>query len=149
MSLEIARIEPQTAGARRFLADGKRRMLIGADWVEALSGRRLDTLNPATGEVLASIPAGDAADIDRAVAAARAAFESPGWRDMTGAQRARLLWKMADLMEANLDELAELETLDQGKPVWVGKYAEIPGAIDQFRYFAGQATKIEGTTIPT
>jgi phenylacetaldehyde dehydrogenase len=149
VSLEIARIEPQTAGARRFLADGKRRMLIGADWVEALSGRRLDTLNPATGEVLASIPAGDAADVDRAVAAARAAFESPGWRDMTGAQRARLLWKMADLMEANLDELAELETLDQGKPVWVGKYAEIPGAIDQFRYFAGQATKIEGTTIPT
>ncbi len=68
---------------------------------------------------------------------------------MTGAQRARLLWRMADLMEQNLDELAELETLDQGKPIGVARYAEIPGAIDQFRYFAGQANRIEGTTIPT
>jgi phenylacetaldehyde dehydrogenase len=149
MSIEVASLEPQTAGARSFLARRDRRMLIGADWVDAASGARLDTVNPATGEVLATIPAGDAVDVDRAVAAARRAFEDPAWRDMTGAQRARLLWKMADLMEAHLDELAELETLDQGKPVWVGKYAEIPGGIEQFRYFAGQATKIEGTTIPT
>jgi len=124
-------------------------MLIGGAWVEAQGGERLDSLNPATGKVLASIPSGDARDVDLAVRAAREALHSPAWRDLTGAQRARLLWKMADLMEAHLDELAELESLDQGKPLWVGKYAEIPGGIEQFRYFAGEATKIEGTTIPT
>jgi phenylacetaldehyde dehydrogenase len=149
MSTEIARLEPQTPGAKRFLASRRKQLFIGNEWVDAASGKTLDTVNPATGEVLAQIAAGAAADVERAVASARAAFESPAWRDMTGAQRARLLWRMADLMEASLDELAELETLDQGKPVWVGKYAEIPGGIDQFRYFAGQATKIEGTTIPT
>lgn len=124
-------------------------MFIGGEWVEALSGARLETHNPASGAVLGTIPAGAAADVDRAVAAARTAFESAAWRDMTGAKRARLLWKIADLLEAHLDELCELETLDQGKPLWVGKYAEVPGAIDQFRYFAGEATKIEGTTIPS
>ncbi|MBU3671616.1 MAG: aldehyde dehydrogenase family protein [Sinobacteraceae bacterium] len=124
-------------------------MLIGGEWLEAQGGERLESLNPATGKVLASIPSGDARDVDLAVRAAREALNSPAWRDLTGAQRARLLWKMADLMEAHLDELAELESLDQGKPVWVGKYAEIPGGIEQFRYFAGEATKIEGTTIPT
>ncbi|NDE01921.1 MAG: aldehyde dehydrogenase family protein [Gammaproteobacteria bacterium] len=124
-------------------------MLIGGQWVEAQGGERLESLNPATGKVLASIPSGDARDVDLAVRAAREALNSPAWRDLTGAQRARLLWRMADLMEAHLDELAELESLDQGKPLWVGKYAEIPGGIEQFRYFAGEATKIEGTTIPT
>jgi phenylacetaldehyde dehydrogenase len=124
-------------------------MLIGGQWVEAQGGERLESLNPATGKVLASIPSGDTRDVDLAVRAAREALNSPAWRDLTGAQRARLLWRMADLMEAHLDELAELESLDQGKPLWVGKYAEIPGGIEQFRYFAGEATKIEGTTIPT
>ncbi len=149
MTLTVASIAPQTAGARSFLASGAKKMLIGTDWVNALSGKTLDAINPATGELLATIPAGDASDIDRAVKAARASFESGVWRDMVGAQKARVLWKMADLMEAHLDELAELETLDQGKPIWVGKFAEIPGGIEQFRYFAGAATKIEGTTIPT
>lgn len=149
MTLDVAQIEPQQAGTRQFLAQSRRRMLIDNEWVEAASGRSFDTLNPATGTVLGQVPAGEAADIDRAVAAARRAFESPAWRDIVPAQRARLLWKMADLMEQHIDELAELETLDQGKPIWVGRYAEIPGAIEQFRYFAGQAMRIEGTTIPT
>ncbi len=149
MTLIIPALKPETLGAINFLHRHEHFMLIGNDWVNARCGARLDTLNPATGEVLGSIPAGDATDIDLAVTAARAALESPSWRDLTGAQRARLLWKMADLMEQHLDELSELETLDQGKPLWVAKYAEIPGAIDQFRYFAGQATKIEGSTIPT
>jgi len=149
MSLIIDDLQPQSAGAQQFLQSGQRRMLIGGAWVEAQGGERLDSLNPATGKVLASIPSGDARDVDLAVRAAREALHSPAWRDLTGAQRARLLWKMADLMEAHLDELAELESLDQGKPLWVGKYAEIPGGIEQFRYFAGEATKIEGTTIPT
>jgi phenylacetaldehyde dehydrogenase len=149
MNLTVSPIEPQSAGARRFLASRRKQHFIDNQWVDSRSGRTLDTVNPATGETLANIAAGDAYDVDLAVAAARRAFESPAWRDLTGSQRARLLWRMADLMEANLEELAELETLDQGKPVWVGRYAEIPGGIEQFRYFAGAATRIEGTTIPT
>jgi phenylacetaldehyde dehydrogenase len=149
MTLAVNDLQPQTTGARQFLQRADRHMLIGGEWVDAQNGERLESLNPATGKVLASIPSGDARDVDLAVRAAREALNSPAWRDLTGAQRARLLWRMADLMEAHLDELAELESLDQGKPVWVGKYAEIPGGIEQFRYFAGEATKIEGTTIPT
>jgi phenylacetaldehyde dehydrogenase len=149
MIATVPHLAPSTAGAVRFLAAPRKQLLIGGEWVDALSGRTFESLNPATGEVLAHVPAADRADVDRAVAAARRAFESPAWRDMTPARRARLLWKMADLMEANLEELAELETLDQGKPIWIGRYAEIPGGIEQFRYFAGQATRIEGTTTPT
>ena len=149
MTLAIDDLQPQSAGAQQFLQSPERRMLIGGTWVDAQGGERLETVNPATGKVLASIPSGDARDVDLAVRAARDALHSAAWRDLTGAQRARLLWRMADLMEAHLDELAELESLDQGKPLWVGKYAEIPGGIEQFRYFAGEATKIEGTTIPT
>lgn len=149
MSLEITSLQPQTKGAQAFLARAAQRMLIGGEWVSAASGETLDTLNPATGEVLGKIPAGAEADIDRAVAAARKALTDPSWRELTPSARSRLLWRMAELLEANLDELAELESLDNGKPLWVGKYAEIPGAIEQFRYFAGEARRIEGTTIPT
>ena len=146
-SLELGQWAPATAGARQFLAQPDRRMLIGGEWVEACSGACLESRNPATGEVHASIPAGDARDVDVAVAAAREAFERGPWRTLLPAERARLLWKVADLIEAHLDELAELESLDQGKPLWVAKYAEIPGAIEQFRYFAGAATRLEGSTI--
>ena len=149
MTLSIANILPSHSDTLRFLATPVRKLLINNEWVAARSGETIETRNPATGELLAQIAAGGAADVDLAVNAARKALESPAWRDMTPAARAKLLWKMADVMEAHLDELAELETLDQGKPLWVGKYAEIPGGIDQFRYFAGQVTKIEGTTIPT
>lgn len=147
--LDIVDLAPSSAAARQFLQRRDHRMFIGGEWVEAASGARLETRNPANGALLGTIPAGAAADVDRAVAAARSAFESAAWRDMTGAKRARLLWRIADLLEANVEELCELETLDQGKPLWVAKYAEVPGAIDQFRYFAGEATKIEGTTIPS
>lgn len=149
MTQSIPHIEPATPGARRFLENPNKKMLIGPDWVDAVSGKQIDSLNPATGKLLARIPAGERADVDRAVAAARASFDSGVWRDMTGAQRARVLWRMAELMEAHIDELAELETLDQGKPLFVGRWAEIPGGIEQFRYFAGQATRMEGRTIPT
>ena len=149
MTLLIANVLPSHPDTLRFLATPVRKLLINNEWLAALSGETIETRNPATGELLAQIAAGGAADVDLAVSAARKALESPAWRDLTPAARAKLLWKMADVMEAHLDELAELETLDQGKPLWVGKYAEIPGGLDQFRYFAGQATKIEGTTIPT
>lgn len=147
MTLNIASIEPSTPGALQFLAIKERQHFIADQWVSPAGGQYLPTVNPATGAVLAHIAAGNAADIDRAVNAARAALSRGPWPDMLPAQRARLLWRMADLIEAHLDELAELETLDQGKPLWVGKYAEIPGGIEQFRYFAGQATRIEGQTI--
>ncbi len=141
-------IAPQTPGAQAFLGSDQRQLLINNEWVNG-SGGKIPSIDPATGKTLATLEEATPADVDVAVAAARAAFESDGWRRMTGAERANLLWRMADLMEANIDELAELETLDQGKPLGVGLYAEIPGAIAQFRFFAGQCTRLEGSTIPT
>ena len=145
--LDIGTWQPVTAGAQRFLNKFEHRMLIAGEWVEAQSGARLESRNPATGEVHATIPSGDARDVNAAVAAAREALERGAWPALLPAERARILWKVAELIEANLDELAELESLDQGKPLWVAKYAEIPGAIEQFRYFAGVTTRLEGTTI--
>jgi phenylacetaldehyde dehydrogenase len=95
-----------------------RGMLIGGEWVGAQSGKTFETYNPATGEVLAQVAEGDTADIDLAVAAARKAFESGPWPEMSPAQRGHLLWKLSDLIAAHLEELAELETLDNGKPLF-------------------------------
>ncbi|MFG6441525.1 aldehyde dehydrogenase family protein [Roseateles sp. LKC17W] len=149
MSLDIAALKPAQPATLAFLARADHPMLLGSDWVPARSGAWMDAINPATGEVLGRFPAGDASDADRAVAAAREAFEGAAWRDMTPSQRGRILWRVSELIEQHIDELAELETLDQGKPLWVGRYAEIPGAAEQFRFFAGQASRVEGQTIPT
>ena len=134
---------------KAFLADKNKPMLIGDGWVAAVGGGTIPSLDPANGELLANIPAGGAADVDAAVAAARAALDDARWRGLTPSERAKILWRVAELIEANIDELSELETLDQGKPLYVGRWAEIPGAVEQFRYFAAQATKIEGSTIPS
>ena len=134
---------------RDFLARGTQSMLIGESWSPAEDNQTIECRNPFDGSVLSTVPAASATDVDRAVAAARAALETGEWASMVPAQRARILWKIADLIEENIDELAELETLDQGKPLYVGRWAEIPGAVEQFRYFAGLATKIEGRTIPS
>jgi phenylacetaldehyde dehydrogenase len=125
-----------------------RKMLIGGKWVGAASGKTFPTFNPATGDVLAQVAEGEKEDIDRAVKAARKAFEAGAWRRMSPSERGRVIWKLADLMEAHLEELAQLETLDNGKPITVSRAADVPLAIDLFRYMAGWATKIEGTTIP-
>ena len=125
-----------------------RKMLIGGKWVGAASGKTFPTFNPATGDVLAQVAEGDREDIDRAVKAARKAFETGPWRRMTPSERGRLVWKLADLMEAHLEEFAQLETLDNGKPITVSRAGDVPLAIDLFRYMAGWATKIEGNTIP-
>jgi phenylacetaldehyde dehydrogenase len=130
-----------------FLSE-PRKMLIAGRWVEAASGKSFDTYNPATGEVLTTVPEGDREDIDRAVKAARKAFEGGPWPNKTPSERGRLLWKLADLLEQHLEEFAELETLDNGKPVSVARVADVPLAVDMFRYMAGWATKIEGSTIP-
>jgi phenylacetaldehyde dehydrogenase len=125
-----------------------RKLLIGGHWVDAQSGKTFEIYNPATGETLAHVAEGDRADIDQAVAAARGAFETGPWPDMSPAERGRLLWKLSDLIEQHLEELAELETLDNGKPLLFSRLVDVPTAVDVFRYMAGWATKVEGTTIP-
>lgn len=140
---------PQSAGARAFLAGPDKQLFIGGEWVHAAGNETFETRDPASGQVLANVARGRAADVNAAVQAARAAFEAGPWRDMTPLARARLLWNIADVLEAHIDELSELETLDQGKPLYVGRWAEIPGAINQFRYYSGKAMGLEGHTIPT
>jgi phenylacetaldehyde dehydrogenase len=126
----------------------KQKMLINGKWVEAASGKTFPSYNPATGEVLAHVAAGDREDIDRAVKAARAAFESGPWAKMSPAQRGRLIWKLADLIEKHLEEFAQLESLDNGKPLGIARVADVPLTVEHFHYYAGWATKIEGNTIP-
>lgn len=137
---------PLSENVRAFLArqTGGTRLLINGEWVAA-GGEAFATVDPATGSQLAMIGRSTDADVDAAVAAAKSAFSA--WSSTVPVERARILWKIADLIEQHVDELAELETLDQGKPLFVGRWAEIPGAINQFRFFAGQAMVIEGNTI--
>jgi len=132
---------------QEFLSQPKK-LLIGGAWVEARSGKTFETYNPETGEVLAQVAEGDRADIDQAVAAARKAFETGPWPDMSPAERGRLLWKLSDLIEQHHEELAELETLDNGKPLLFSRIVDVPTAVEVFRYMAGWATKVEGSTIP-
>ena len=142
-------ISPVPVGSRlhEFL-DQPRKMLINGEWVNAASGKTFPTFNPATGEVLAMVAEGDSEDINRAVQAARRAFQDGPWSRMTSSERGRLIWKLADLLEAHVEEFAMLESLDNGKPVGVARVADVPLAVDLFRYMAGWSTKIEGTTIP-
>jgi len=125
-----------------------RPMLINGKWAQAASGKTFPTYNPATGEILAHVAEGDKEDINRAVAAARAAFDKGPWRKLAPSERGRLIWKLADLLEKHAEEFAQLECLDQGKPLFLARVADIPVSIDQLRYYAGWATKIEGKTIP-
>src|SRR3984893_6106549 len=131
----------------RFISRTQK-MFINGKWVEAASGKTFPTFNPATGEVLSRVAEGDKEDIDRAVKAARAAFETGPWSKITPSERGRMIWKIGDLIEKHLEEFAQLESLDNGKPLTVARVADVPLAADLFRYMAGWATKIEGTTIP-
>jgi len=124
------------------------KMLIDGKWVSSVSGKTFETINPSTGKVIANVAEGDKADIDLAARAARKAFDSGPWRKMDARQRGRLLNKLADLIEKNLEELAMLETLDNGKPIRDSRAADLPLVIDCYRYYAGWADKIEGKTIP-
>ncbi|SPF37380.1 phenylacetaldehyde dehydrogenase [Candidatus Sulfotelmatobacter kueseliae] len=139
-----AEINPQVA---EFI--GKpRKMLINGKWANAVSGKTFPTYNPATGEVLAQVAEGDREDINQAVKAARDAFDNGPWRRMTASERGRLIWKLADLLEQHTEEFGYLESLDNGKPLAIAKVADVPLAVDLFRYMAGWATKVEGNTIP-
>ena len=132
--------------AQQFTSE-PRKLLIGAEWVEAASGRTFETYDPSTGQVLAHVAEGDAEDIDQAVSAARSAFESGPWARMTTSDRGRIIHRVGDLILEHADELAALETLDNGKPLGVARAADVPLAADLFHYMSGWATKIEGGTI--
>jgi phenylacetaldehyde dehydrogenase len=132
----------------QFVGGRTRKMLIDGEWVTAASGKTFTTYDPSTEEPLAEVAAGDKADVDRAVRAARRAFEGGPWRRMTASERGRALWKLADLIESHGEEFAQLETLDNGKPISVARVADVPLVVDHLRYFAGWATKVEGETIP-
>ncbi len=125
------------------------KMLIDNKWVESVSGKKFETINPASGEVLANVAEADAADVDLAVKAARKAFHSKApWRRMSASERGKLLNRLADLVEKNAEELATLESLDNGKPRHVALAADLPLTIACYRYYAGWADKIQGKTIP-
>ena len=124
-----------------------RQLFIDGQWADAASGRTFETPNPATGEILARVAEGEAEDINRAVQAARAAFETGPWSRMTPSERGRIIWRIGDLILEHLDELAQLESLDNGKPFAVARAADVPLSADMFHYMAGWATKIEGNTI--
>ncbi|WP_249872464.1 aldehyde dehydrogenase family protein [Oceanobacillus saliphilus] len=132
--------------AAEFISTPKK-MLINGRWVESVTNETIETRNPATGEIITTVPNGGVEDINLAVAAARKAFDDGPWRMMKPNERAKLLLKLADLVEENGEELAHLETLDNGAPVNVTKYYPTAAA-DDFRYYAGWATKVTGQTIP-
>ena len=138
------RLSPRTAD---FVAH-KHRMFIGGKFVGAMSGKTFPVYNPATAEVIAHVPEAEAADVEAAVSAARKAFDEGPWRTISASERGRMLWKLADLLEANLEEFAQLESIDNGKPLSVARVADVPLAVDLFRYMAGWTTKITGSTIP-
>ncbi len=138
--------EALSAPAREFLGRGPGRHLIGGEWLEPADGRRFETIDPATGQPITEVAQGGAEDIDRAVRAARAAFEGP-WGALAPSKRTGLIWALGEAIKANLQELAEIESLDNGKPVTYAK-GDMAAAVGHLRYFAGWPTKIEGETLP-
>jgi phenylacetaldehyde dehydrogenase len=142
-----AQPEPSAAVAK-FLKRAPR-LFIGGEWVESHSKARIPVVDPATGREIAAVADADATDVDRAVAAARKAFESGPWPDMLPSDRQALLWKLSDLIEKNMDELAEIESLNNGKTKFMATVVDVAGTRDYFRYMAGWATKIEGSTFAT
>ncbi|MSR57096.1 MAG: aldehyde dehydrogenase family protein [Planctomycetaceae bacterium] len=143
--MATATLKPKTRLAPKVR---QTQLLIDGKWCDAKSGKTFATYHPATEEKIADVAEGDAADIDRAAKAARKAFESGEWPKMDARDRGRLLNRLADLVEQNFDELAALETLDNGKPIRDARAADLPLVIDCLRYYAGWADKITGDTIP-
>jgi len=143
--MATARVEVSQWTAN-FIQSG-RQMLIAGRWVDAISGKTLPVVNPATGEVICTVPAGQKEDIDAAVAAARSAFEGSEWKSTRPADRERMLFRLADAVEQDADHLAELESLDNGKTLVMARAVDVPCTVDFLRYMAGWATKIEGRTL--
>jgi acyl-CoA reductase-like NAD-dependent aldehyde dehydrogenase len=154
MAAAVPSFERATEGAKSsaaldFLRHSPTKLLIGGKWVSPKSGKTFETINPANEEVLALIAEGDKADVDEAVKAARKAFEEDKWQKIGPHQRTRYLLKLADLIDQHADELAELESLDNGKPLSQARTIDIAGAAGVLRYFAGWPTKIYGETNPS
>jgi len=138
-----------TASApQRIMPITANKLLINNQWTEAASGRTFATINPSTGEEICRVAEADKADVDRAVKAARQAFERGPWRKMAAAERGRLMNRLADLIEKHADELARLESQDNGKPYRVALAADLPLTVACYRYYAGWADKVQGRTIP-
>ena len=137
-----------SAAVSKFLAI-KPRLFINGEWVEARSGKTIKVFDPATGREIGQAADAGPEDVDRAVAAARAALETGPWASMAPSGREALLWKLAGLIEQNAAEFAEIESLDNGKTRFMASIVDVPGATNYFRYMAGWATKIEGTTMQT
>ncbi len=148
IEVKIAPPLPKASPKVKAWLAAPRPMLIDGDWVFAKSGKTFQVLDPATASPLAKVAEGDKADIDAAVEAARRAFDTGPWRRMTPSERGRIIHRIGDLILENMDELAELESLDNGKPKAVAKAADVTLAADMFHYMAGWATKIHGKTIP-
>jgi acyl-CoA reductase-like NAD-dependent aldehyde dehydrogenase len=134
-------------GAREFVAK-EHGLLIGAERVHAADGRTFATLDPANGREIATVAQAGAEDVARAVAAAREAFERGPWSQMAPAARGALMMALADAIEANEEEIAQIESLDNGKPVKLAQYVDVRGTIAHLRYYAGWPTKIEGAVLP-
>ena len=134
--------------AARTFAAGPHRLIVGGERLEAADGRTFETIDPATGRPIAEVPQAGAADVDRAVGAAREAFEDGRWNGIAAAKRTRAMLALAEALEEHADELAELESLDNGKPVKLARRVDVPLAIEHLRYFAGWPTKIAGEVLP-
>ncbi|KAF0247664.1 MAG: aldehyde dehydrogenase (NAD+) [bacterium] len=124
------------------------KLFIGGEWCEAKSGKTFSTINPATAEPIIDIADADIADVDLAVSAARSSLNTGAWAKMSGSERGEILWRVGDLIMKYADELAELETIDVGKPIIESRRIDVPFSADCFRYFAGAASKLQGETIP-
>src|ERR1700704_4621924 len=133
--------------AREFLA-GPHRLLIGAERPEALDGRTFATLDPASGREIAHVAHAGPEDVERAVAAARAAFSDGPGASMPASGRERLMLALAAAVEERAEEIAQIESLDNGKPVGLAQYVDVAGSVAHLRYFAGWPTKIEGSVLP-
>jgi phenylacetaldehyde dehydrogenase len=149
MSAQPIASQPAPSSVIRAFLARKPRLLINGQWVDARSDKTIAVFDPATGQEIGRVADAGPEDVNRAVAAARAAFESGPWPDMTPAGREGLLWKLAELIERDAAELAELESVNNGKTRFMASIIDVPGARDWFRYMAGWATKIEGSTIQT
>nr|MBC8282999.1 aldehyde dehydrogenase family protein [Nitrospinota bacterium] len=144
--MDAATIPEPISQVKEFLSKPQK-LLINGKRVDAAGGETFDVLDPSTNSVLTRVPKGGKEDIDRAVKAARNAFENGPWRKLTVSERGKLIWKLADLIEERSEEFAQLETLDNGKPLTIARAVDVALVIDHFRYYAGLATKIHGETI--
>ncbi|MGB7755000.1 MAG: aldehyde dehydrogenase family protein [Salinisphaera sp.] len=143
----VAAREVELESSVREFIDTPRKMLIGGQWVAAESGKTFEVYNPATDEVVAHAQSAEKADVDKAVKAARKAFDDGPWTQMSPAERGRIVWKIGDLIMEHQEELAQLEALDNGKPISIARAADVPLAAELFQYMAGWATKLNGEQI--